>query len=122
MKLGALVNNREVLSHIRRSRLDGKRALRLRKIIGRFYEELKPFDDAKNEFIREHGEKTADGDFQIKSDDPKYAELLQYLNDMAATEIDDGEPIFTRSDLERLDLSVEDIDGIEALGLLKGDE
>lgn len=120
MKLGILVNNQEILQRIYRTKLDGKRALKLRKTIKKLNSELETFNEARNDFIKEHGS----GDPpQIKSGTQAYTEFLEYFNEMAESEVEDPEPILTETDLGFLgDLSIEDIDHLEALGLLKCDE
>src|SRR6056297_2625458 len=120
MKLQALLVNREALTTLYQTKVDGKRALKLRKAIKKLGEELETFDEAKNEKIRELGEEDEQGNIQITPGTDAYNEVMQYLNEMTTSEIDDPEPILTEDDLETLDLSVQEIDQIEALGLLKG--
>ena len=104
MKLGTLINNRDVLERLYKARVDG---------------ELETFDEARNEKIKELGNETEDGGAQIEPGSEAYQEVMQYLNEMAESEIEGPEAILTEDDLFSLDLSAEDIDKIEQLGLLK---
>lgn len=118
IKLGMLINSKEILDRLYKTRLDGARALRLRKIIKRFSEEITTFNEARNDYILEHGEKTEKG-AKIEPNNPTFPDFLQYVREMGETEIDAPEPFFGEKELATLDLSVEDIDQIEVLGLLK---
>ena len=122
MKLGVLVNNSEILERLYKTRLDGKRALKLRRTIKRLNEELQTFEEAKNERIKEVGETDEQGNMMVHPGTEEYNELVQYLNEMSGTEIEDIDPVLSTDDLETLDLSVEDIDRIEHIGLLKNGE
>jgi hypothetical protein len=121
LKLSVLVNNREILNRLYKTRLDGGRAFRLRKTINRLSEELHTFEAARDDYIRMHGKKTKDGGAKIEPGDSVFSDFLQYVNEMGETEIDAPEPFFSESDLTKLELSVEDIDRISALGLLMED-
>jgi len=122
VKLGVLVNNSEILERLYKTRLDGKRALKLRRTIKRLNEELQTFEEAKNERIKEVGETDEQGNMMVHPGTEEYNELVQYLNEMSGTEIEDIDPVLSTDDLETLDLSVEDIDRIEHIGLLKNGE
>jgi len=118
MKLGMVVNNRDVLERLYQTRIDGKRALKLRKAIKQLNEELSNFDEARDAKIKEVGTADEEGNLQVELGSDAYQDVVQYLNEMAASEIDPPEAILIDNDLETLDLSVEDIDKIEQLGLL----
>jgi hypothetical protein len=82
-------------------------------------EEYRTFSDARNAYITEHGEKDEKGRVKIEPTSPAFAEFYQFVQELGEAEIDAPEPFFTPSDLSTLNLSVEDIDRIAALGLLK---
>lgn len=119
MKLGILINNQDVLVKLYKTELNGRRALALRKVLKRLGEEIREYEEARNEYIKTHGTKNKNGDMAIEENTPEAAKFLRYVNEMATAEIDDVQPFFSESDLETLNLSVREIDQIEALGLMK---
>ncbi len=123
MKLGVLINNQSVLEKLYKTPLDGKRAFGLRKRIKKMNEEITTFNEARDEYIKTHGTERENGGVEIPQDDRKAVQaFVEYLNEMLGSEIDDMEPFFTEDDLAGMDLSVQEIDQIEALGLLKSEE
>jgi len=119
MKLGIIIANREILQLLYKTRLDGRRALKLRKYIKALNEEILTFEEARNDYIREHGSGEPP---KIQPGTNGYTEFIKYLNEMAESEVESPDPILTESDLEHFgELSIEDIDRIEALGLLEID-
>lgn len=121
IKLRTLINSKKILDRLYKTRLDGARALRLRKIIKRLAEEIKTFNEARNDYILGHGEKTKEG-AKIEPNSPAFSDFLKFVQEMGEAEIDAPEPFFGEKELATLDLSAEDIDQIEALGLLKEDD
>lgn len=123
MKLGTLVNNQGVLEKLYKTPLDGRRAFQLRKRLKALGEEIKVYEEARAEYIREHGTAREDGGAEISPDDREaVSAFVEYLNGMLDNDIEGPEPFFTEDDLEAMSLSVQELDQIEALGLLKGEE
>ncbi len=119
MKLGTLINNRQVFDILYKARLDGRRTLQLRKILKSFAQEIDVFNELKDERIKAIGKKDESGNYIIEPDTPEYGEILGYMNELAASEIPDPEPVLEESDLEKLNVSSDDIDRMEALGLIR---
>jgi len=119
MKLGIIVNNQNILEKINKMDLPGSKVLKLRKIIKKFMEELRQFEEEKNNYILKHGE---NGELNRDSNPEAYEKAILFLNEMMNSEIDiEPAPILDDSDIENNKFSVADLDRLEALGLYKPD-
>lgn len=121
MKLGTLVNNRSALESLYQMRIEGDRTLKLRKELKRLKAELSEFDEARDEKIREIGERTEDG-AKVEPDTAEYRQLIQYMNEMAKADVEPPEAMLTETDIKTANISSQEIDGLVDIGFLKEDE
>lgn len=95
----------------------GNRAIQLRRLITKINAEIKTFDDIKNEYIR------ATGKEEIKPGDPEYIEVATRLSEAAEAEVDvEVIPLIEEADLDGIEISAKEIDGLIAIGLLRLEE
>jgi hypothetical protein len=98
--------------------LSGKKALQLRKQIKKLQNELDTFTEARDDYIKRNGENG-----EIKPESEAYQGLIDLLNEMAGEEIESQvKPVLTDANIESINLSVKDIDTLEAIGLYEAKE
>jgi vacuolar-type H+-ATPase subunit I/STV1 len=116
MKLGVIVNNRQVIDKLVQPTLPGDKALKLRRAIKQYRDELQHFDDEKNSYIQKYGKDNA-----ITPDMSEAFEgIMKLMNEMAESEaqIKTGF-VLSDEDIKSMEFSVQDIDSLVALGLYK---
>ncbi len=123
MTLNTILQAKDILEKIYHLSLGGGKDLKFRKLIKKFNEEAKLFEELRIDFIKTKGETEGEGDsqtFSIKPDTPIYKEYINYINQLAFSEVDiKTEVLFADEDIERLEFSGFDIDNLIALGLYK---
>jgi len=117
MRLGVLVNQQAVLKKIMELQVNGRLAFQLRKDVKSLSVELKTYNESKNQYIMDHGQKNIKtGNMEIKPRTPAFGKMIEYLNQMASVEIPDIVPVFSKKDLEQITLSAQELEGFYSLG------
>ena len=118
MKLGTLVNNQQALEKLRKATFPGQKAFAMRKTLKGLTEELKTWEEMKTDYIKEHGEKLEGDRYEISPGSPAFVKFFDWANGVLSSDIQDPAEKLTEDDLAGVDLSIQDIEGLEALGLL----
>lgn len=115
MKLSTLLAAKNAMTYAYTLKLkSGARALTLRKVLVALEEEMRAFEEVKNEYIK------ATGKNELGKDDPEFAEVVARINEAASVEVETKiEPVIEMADLEGVEASAQDIDGLLAIGLIR---
>lgn len=114
MKLGEIIANRDAIGRAYDLRLkNGARTLRLRAVLAQLNEQLKRFEELKDSYIR------ATGKEQLGPGDPEFADVVKHLNEALEADVDvKVDAAIEMADVESVELSVREIEGLLALGLI----
>jgi hypothetical protein len=118
MKLGMIVAHKAVIEKLRTVQLPAKRVFRLRKAIKALSGELRQWEELKGDYIREHGKQDEANGFVIEQKDPAFEKYITWANEVLGSEVDRPKERLSEEDLEHVELSVAELEAIEALGLL----
>lgn len=129
VKLGVIVNFGEgmkKLSEMPLKAVSGKKALQIRKTLKALNAEVETFNEAREQYIKENGETGEDGQVSISSPEA-IQKANEFFNDMIMNEVEiTWEPLFDEATIEsvseHVDLSIKDLDFLEALGLMVEEE
>jgi len=120
MKLGVLVNQQAVLRKLMELQVNGRLAFQLRKGIKSLSAELETFNESKNQYIMDHGQKNIKtGTMEIMPGTPAFDKMIEYMNEMAGAEIPDIVPVFSEKDLEQITISAQELEGFYSLGFVQ---
>ena len=120
MKLGVLVNQQAVLRKLMELQVNGRLAFQLRRVIKRLSPELETFNESKNKYIMDHGQKNLKtGNMEIMPGTPAFDKMIEYMNEMAGAEIPDIVPVFSEKDLEQITISAQELEGFYSLGFVQ---
>jgi len=112
MKIGTLLKAQDSLGKAVEVEIDGKRALKLRKIKRAIEAELQNFTEMRDDFIKKHG---VDG--AMKPENPKFNDLIKLLNEVQEEEVEiEIEPVLKVDDFEKVSTKV--LDDLMDIGLL----
>lgn len=126
VKLGILVSYQDTINKFNEMPLkavSGKKAFEIRKTIRAIQSELQSFNEARDQYIKENGEESEDGNISIR--DPEAMKKAQdFLNDMAQSEVEiTWKPILDDETMdkinEHMEFTMQDLDFFEAAGLLQ---
>lgn len=110
--------NQNTIPKVYKMDMTGKCKLLLRKALKLMTEELKTFEEVRDEYKSKNN---IDNDTDKKS--KKWKDFMAYLEEIGQQEIKvTWEPAFTDNDMNRLSLSPQDIDILEASFLYESDE
>lgn len=115
MKLSTVLAAKNALTYAYTLKLkSGARALTLRKVLVALEEEIRNFEEVKNEYIK------ATGKSEIGPNDPEFAEVVARISEASGVEVEAKiEPVIEMADLEGVEASAQDIDGLLAIGLIR---
>ena len=115
MKLATIVNARESITFASGIRLkSGARALRLRKTLLALDNELKAFDGMRNDYLNGIGKAS------LSPGEPGFDTLVKMISEAAAEDVSvTVEPVIELDDLESIEVSAKEIDGLVVLGLIR---
>lgn len=114
MKLGQIIASKAALEFAYTLRLkNGARALRLRKLIAKTNVELAAFETLRNDYIKVTGKDS------LLPTDPEYDDVVRMINEALAEETEIVvEPLIDETDLEGVEASAYQLEGLYQLGLM----
>lgn len=118
MKIGELVNNRQTLEKLRKTTVSGKLALKLHRALKPSIEQLKEYDELRNEYILQHGETGKNGQPSIIPGTDAFTGYIAYVNEISEEEAHGGEATLSEKDLESVELTVDDVGLLYDLGVM----
>jgi hypothetical protein len=114
MKLATLLNFQSVLPFVQNLPCrNGLKAFELKKILDTFSDELKKFDDFKNDLIK------ATGKEKLSETDEEFSDVMKKINEASQAEIADPTPVFEQDDFNDIKISSLQIMALIELKLLK---
>lgn len=119
MKLGSLIalQNSGALEKLKTIEMDGKRTLKLRRIIRDVLHELEPVNEALREYVKKHGKNN-----RLDPADPEtISGWLKMQNEMSAEECDITiDPVIEIDELPKV--TAVEIDALIECGLIEDDK